>query len=117
SPHSMVWLTRSEAGARNIPVEPIPFVKASWAKPALLSWLPRKDPVAEVGTMDSAATAAIRGAQQSALTVDAQPRRGASEVGKGGDQRGRRPSLGERFSVTRSAKKCSAKPLYDFWVE
>ena len=69
SPHSMVWLTRSEAGVRNIPVEPIPFVKASWAKPALMSWLPRKDPVAEVGTMDSAATAAIRGAQQSAAAA------------------------------------------------
>ena len=66
SPHSMVWLTRSEAGVRNIPVEPIPFVKAPWAKLAPLSRLPRNDPVAEVGTMDSAATAANRGARQSA---------------------------------------------------
>ena len=66
SPHSMVWLTRSEAGVRNIPVEPIPFVKAPWAKLAPLSRLPRNDPVAEVGTMDSAATAAIRGAQRAA---------------------------------------------------
>jgi hypothetical protein len=47
-PNSMKWISKSLGQAFKIPIQqPIPFVDAPWAKPALLSWLPRDKPAAK----------------------------------------------------------------------